>query len=94
LILEAITKVASLAIRKGLILYRWLNETNVMIEKIPEKLRLNKVRVIHLFEADFNLCLRILWGQRLLRQAEKRSATNSSDRGKGKALRRWYFTRF
>jgi hypothetical protein len=97
LILEAITTVARLAIRKGLILDRWLNVTNVMIELIPGKPFLNKLRVIHLFEADFNLCLRILWGQRLMRQAEsrkKRLATNSSDRGKGKAPKKWFFTRY
>jgi hypothetical protein len=45
-----------------------------MIEKIPGKPLLNKLRVIHLFEADFNLCLRIFWGQRLMRQAKSQKA--------------------
>jgi hypothetical protein len=43
LILEAITEVTSLAIRKGLILDQWLNVSNVMIEKIPGKPLLNKL---------------------------------------------------
>jgi hypothetical protein len=69
------------------ILDRWLNITNVMIEKIPGKPLLNKLRVIHLFEADFNLCLRILWGQRLMRQAESRKALGDQQFGsrKGKS---------
>jgi hypothetical protein len=85
--LEAITKIASLAIRKGIILERWLNVTNVMIEKVPGKPLLNKLRVIHLFEADFNLCLRILWGMRLMRQAERRKALGEQQFGsrKGKS---------
>jgi hypothetical protein len=87
LILEAITTVARIAIQKGVILDRWLNVTNVMIEKIPGKPLLNKLRVIHLFEANFNLCLRIQWGQRLMRQAESRKALGDQQFGsrKGKS---------
>jgi hypothetical protein len=58
-----------------------------MIEKIPGKPLLNKLRVIHLFEADFNLCLRILWGPRLMRQAESQKALGDQQFGplKGKS---------
>ena len=70
-IMGAVTKLADMAIRHGLVLDRWCNVTNVMIEKIPGKPMYNKLRVIHLFEADFNLALGILWGRRLMRQAER-----------------------
>jgi hypothetical protein len=52
----------SQATRKELIVDQRIKVTNVVIKRIPAKPLLNKLRVIHLFEADFNLCLRILMG--------------------------------
>jgi hypothetical protein len=58
-----------------------------MIEKIPAKPLLNKLRVMHVFEANFNLCLRILCGQRLMCQAESQKALGDPQFGsrKGKS---------
>jgi hypothetical protein len=66
-ILNAIATVATVAIRHGIILDRWLY---VMIEKIPGQPLVHKLRIIHLVEADFNLLVGILWGQRVMAQAE------------------------
>ena len=41
-----------------------------MIEKIPGTPRLDKLRVIHLFEADINLLKGIIWSRRLVSHAE------------------------
>lgn len=43
---------------------------NTMIEKIPGVPRLDKLRVIHIIESDVNLWMGIVWGRRLLHNAE------------------------
>jgi hypothetical protein len=42
-----------------------------MLEKIPGKPLLHKLRVIHILEADYNLALKQIFGKRLLRNCEK-----------------------
>ena len=86
-ILGVIAKVTDLAIQHGIILDRWLNITNVMIEKIPGNPLYHKLRVIHLFEADMNLALGILWSQRIMKQAERKRALGEQQFGsrKGKS---------
>jgi hypothetical protein len=37
-----------------------------MIEKIPGCPKINKLRVIHLYEADYNLFLKIVWALKLV----------------------------
>jgi hypothetical protein len=59
---------------------RWTKVVNAMLEKIPGKPLLNKLRVIHLLESDFNLMIGILWGRRLVHQGEQ---INAFDDGQG-----------
>jgi hypothetical protein len=47
----------------GITLDRWHNSITPMIEKQPECPRINKLRVIHLYEADYNLLLKIYMGK-------------------------------
>ena len=43
-----------------------------MLEKSPEHgPRLDKLRVIHLLEADYNFVLKLIWGRRLMRRAHE-----------------------
>lgn len=65
-----LAQVINAANSQGYVLSRWRRVTNAMIEKIPGKPRIDKLRVIHLFEADFNLFIGILWGRRLMWNAE------------------------
>jgi hypothetical protein len=53
-------------IRSGSSLTRWQRSTTTMIEKIPGSPRINKLRVIHLYEADYNLALKLLWARKLV----------------------------
>jgi hypothetical protein len=55
-----------------------------MIEKIPGRPQINKLRVIHLLEADLNLALGIIWSRRLMKQGEKLGPleTNGSRNGR------------
>ena len=65
-ILHAIHALAATAARRGFYLHRWIYVTNVMIYKKPGCIELNRLRVIHLFEADFNLMVGILFGRRAM----------------------------
>jgi hypothetical protein len=42
-----------------------------MLEKIPGKPLLHKLRIIHILEADYNLALKQIFGKRLLQNCEK-----------------------
>ncbi len=59
-------------VKHGFAPKRWCESTNVMLEKIEGNPRLDKLRVIHLLEADFNYVLRLVWGKRLVSFAEDR----------------------
>jgi hypothetical protein len=50
----------------GLPLDRWKNITTCMIEKKPGVSRLDKLRVIHIFEADYNLILKVMWSRKAI----------------------------
>ena len=68
LILKVIHSLASLACLHGFYLARWIIVVNVMIYKKPGVLELDKLRVIHLFEADFNLIAGLIFGCRAMHQ--------------------------
>jgi hypothetical protein len=61
-ILGLIHGLETTAARLGFYLRRWTKVINVMIHKEPGNYNLEKLRVIHLFEADFNLIVGILFG--------------------------------
>jgi hypothetical protein len=45
-----------------------------MLEKTPGNPLLHKLRVIHILEADYNLTLKAIFGQRLLQNCEMHEA--------------------
>ncbi|KAI2498302.1 hypothetical protein MHU86_16172 [Fragilaria crotonensis] len=59
----------NIAIARGIAIPRWSKATNVLIEKDQGQPRINRLRIIHLFEADFNFFLKLQWGHRLVRKA-------------------------
>jgi hypothetical protein len=65
-ILRIIHGLASKAAQLGFYLRRWLRVVNVMIYKKANYLELDRLRVIHLFEADFNLLVGVLFGRRAM----------------------------
>jgi hypothetical protein len=65
-ILRVYYHIACMALRWGLSLDRWQTSITSMIEKVPGCPKINKLRVIHLYEADYNLLLKIIWAQRLV----------------------------
>jgi hypothetical protein len=72
-------KILNLLVLNGLSLDRWKSAINVLIEKDPSKprLRLNRLCVLHLFEADYNFILKLLWGSRLVWKGERIDKLNN-----------------
>jgi hypothetical protein len=52
-----------------------------MIEKQPGCPRINKLRVIHLYEADYNLFLKIIWARHLVWHAHDLNKLNAGQAG-------------
>jgi hypothetical protein len=61
---SALAKMLNLPLKYGFAPKRWCTSVTVMIEKDPGNPRIERLRVIHLFEADYNLSLKMLWGKR------------------------------
>ena len=62
---EALVKMINLPLRHGFAPKRWRNSVAAMIEKDPGSPRVERLRVTRLFEADCNLSLKLLWGNRV-----------------------------
>ena len=73
-VLEVITIMLNLCILHGFALDRWLTIHNAMLEKSIGNDYIEKLRVIHIFEADFNLILGILWAKRMMSNASNHKA--------------------
>ena len=80
-LLSCFTKFMNIAISQGIAIPRWCNATNVMIEKDPGKPRIHRLRIIHLFEADYNFFLKLQWGHRLVQQACRLNLLHDSQHG-------------
>ena len=52
-----------------------------MIKKSAGCSKLNKLRVIHLYEADYNLLLKILWAKKLVWHAHDKGSLHSGQSG-------------
>ena len=71
----------SLPLKHGFSPTRWQYCVDAIIEKIPNKPRIEKLRIIMLYEADFNFLLKLVWGKRLVRNAEAHKSIGESSHG-------------
>ena len=60
---------ASLPLKYGFTPKRWTKAIQIMLEKKPGNPLLHRLRGILILEADLNWVLRLIWGQRLLKNA-------------------------
>jgi hypothetical protein len=81
-ILQMVHGLAAAAACHGFFLRRWLQVVNVMIYKKPGCVELDKLRVIHLFEADLNLMIGILFRRRAIYHQVDRSLLNTAQFGR------------
>ena len=72
--MESMIILINICVSQGMVLARWLHVHNMMLEKIIGIDEIDKLRLINIFEADFNLLIGILWSQRLSHNAEKHKA--------------------
>ena len=70
IVIYAITNVINLTTKHHIILDRWTTITSCMLEKTPGRPIIEKLRTIHLFEADFNFLAGITWSKRLIQAQE------------------------
>ena len=68
----------------GIIPSRWCQAISVLIEKDPGAPIINRLRVIHIFEADYNLFLKTLWARRLVTRGEESNLFGESQQGSRK----------
>ncbi len=68
-LLRCFSQFMNIAISSGIAISRWCKATTVLIEKDPGVPNINRLRIIHLFEADYNFFLKLQWGSRLVRRA-------------------------
>ena len=80
-IADDMAKIVNMALQQGLGLDRWRQVTNMMIHKQEGSYLLNKLRVIHLFEADYNGVIGILFNRKLLYHAEQQQLLNDNQWG-------------
>jgi hypothetical protein len=67
--------------RTGIIPSRWCRAVSVLLEKDPGAPNINRLRVIHLFEADYNLFLKIFWAKRLVQRGESTGQFGEAQQG-------------
>jgi hypothetical protein len=79
-IASLIISVINYCIRNTYVLERWKKIINVMIFKEPNNYKIHRLRVIHIYEADFNLVLAVKWRQ-LLRHADKKHLLHEGQYG-------------
>jgi hypothetical protein len=65
----------------GTPLERWKQVDSTMLAKSTGKPRIDKLRVIHLYEADYNGFLKTVWPHRAVRHATKRKRLNYAQGG-------------
>jgi hypothetical protein len=80
-LLYCLTKFLDIIVQRGISISRWKNAINVMLEKDYGRPRINRLRIIHLFEADFNFFLKLLWGHRLVKRAHDFKMINTGQYG-------------
>lgn len=79
-IASCILSVINYCIRHKHVLARWKTIVNVMIFKEPSNYKIHRLRVIHIYEADFNLLLAVKW-RKTLQRADAQGTINPGQYG-------------
>ena len=71
----------NIGLTSGITLERWKHTISVMLEKYKGSLKLDRLRIIHLFEANYNFLLALVFGHQLMGFACKPCGLNESQYG-------------
>jgi hypothetical protein len=77
---------ASMPVKHGFAPKRWQKCIDAILEKIPGQPRIKKLRIIMLYEADFNYVRKIIWGRRLVRHTEMHNCLSEENHGSRNTL--------
>ncbi len=80
-LLQCFVQFMNIVVHRGIAIPRWCHATNVMIEKDAGQPKIHCLRIIHLFEADYNFFLKLQWGHRLVREAVSLDLLHDSQHG-------------
>lgn len=72
MLLQATVQLLNYALRHGYSFHRWSKIVNVMLQKDPGNPRIHRWRIIHIYEADYNLLLAVKWRQALHHAEDQR----------------------
>jgi hypothetical protein len=81
LLLKCFVQFMNIVVSRGIAIPRWCKATNMMLEKDAGKPYIHRLRIIHLFEADYNFYLKLQWGHRLVRHAKALDLLHDSQHG-------------
>ena len=68
------------ALERGTTYKRWQTIANSIIFKDPDTIKLHRIRVIHIYEADYNLAMGVKW-RSAMQQAEAKQVLNEGQYG-------------
>lgn len=75
-LLDVTVHLLNYALRFGYTFERWTKVVNIMLQKDAGNPRIHRLRIIHIYEADYNLLLAVKWRQALF-HAEDHKLLNS-----------------
>ena len=87
IIFETMAQLLTAAFHRGFTLDSWNMVFNAMLEKIPGDPKINKLRVIHIFDALWNMGLGLVWSKRLQPHCEKHGLLHQGQWGSRKGRR-------
>jgi hypothetical protein len=80
---EMYATMLSLPLAHGFAPARWKYCVDAILKKIPGKPIIEELRIIMLYEADFNFTLKLIWGRRLVQHAEQYKVLGDSNHATG-----------
>jgi hypothetical protein len=81
ILVECQVLMMNIAISCGIAIEQWSNLVTVMLEKYAGEPHINRLRIILLvFEANFNLFLKLQWGSGLVKHAAKHDLLNNGNK--------------
>jgi len=83
-LLDLLTTMLQIVVKFGFAPERWCHSLNVMLEKDKGNPMIERLRIIHLFEADFNWMLKQFWAKRMLHYGESQGVLGEEQHGSRK----------
>ncbi len=71
----------NIPLKSNIVPSRWTNSVSFCLEKKPGQPQTNKIRIIHILEADYNGMMKAIWARRLVAHSEKIEAYPDSQYG-------------